>query len=138
MTRGGSSGTGATDPPRPGPLAHHHGPRGRGRDGAGADARARRAGLARAPGGQHLDLRLTADDGYQAQRSYSIASSPEAATLEITVEMIDDGEVSPYLVEEVRPGDELEVRGPIGGHFTWSVADGGPVLLVAGGRGWCR
>ncbi|MEA2307116.1 MAG: hypothetical protein QOH43_4396 [Solirubrobacteraceae bacterium] len=85
--------------------------------------------------GQHLDLRLTAEDGYQAQRSYSIASAPEAAALEITVEVIDDGEVSPYLVEEVRPGDELEVRGPIGGHFTWSVADGGPLLLVAGGSG---
>jgi ferredoxin-NADP reductase len=85
--------------------------------------------------GQHLDLRLTAEDGYQAQRSYSIASAPEAAALEITVEVIDDGEVSPYLVEEVRPGDEFEVRGPIGGHFTWSVADGGPLLLVAGGSG---
>jgi ferredoxin-NADP reductase len=85
--------------------------------------------------GQHLDLRLTADDGYQAQRSYSIASSPEAAALEITVEGIEDGEVSPYLVQEARPGDELEVRGPIGGHFTWSVDDGGPLLLVAGGSG---
>jgi ferredoxin-NADP reductase len=85
--------------------------------------------------GQHLDLRLTAEDGYQAQRSYSIASAPEEATVAITVERIDDGEVSPYLTDELRAGDELEVRGPIGGHFTWSVTDGGPLLLVAGGSG---
>src|SRR5206468_1518177 len=70
--------------------------------------------------GQHVDVRLTAEDGYQAQRSYSIASAPELDALEITVELIEDGEVSPYLVEEVRPGDRFEVRGPIGGHFTWS------------------
>ena len=85
--------------------------------------------------GQHVDVRLTAEDGYQAQRSYSIASAPELDTLELTVELIDDGEVSPYLVEELLPGDEFEVRGPIGGHFTWSVQDGGPLLLVAGGSG---
>jgi ferredoxin-NADP reductase len=85
--------------------------------------------------GQHVDVRLTAEDGYQAQRSYSIASSPEADDLELTVERIDDGEVSPYLVDEVRPGDEFELRGPVGGHFTWRVADGGPLLLVAGGSG---
>jgi ferredoxin-NADP reductase len=85
--------------------------------------------------GQHLDLRLTAEDGYQAQRSYSIASAPEDATVAITVERIDDGEVSPYLTEELRAGDELEIRGPVGGHFTWSVGDGGPLLLVAGGSG---
>jgi ferredoxin-NADP reductase len=85
--------------------------------------------------GQHLDLRLTAQDGYQAQRSYSIASAPEAATVAITVERIDDGEVSPYLTDELRAGDELELRGPVGGHFTWSVGDGGPLLLVAGGSG---
>ena len=85
--------------------------------------------------GQHLDVRLTADDGYQAQRSYSIASPPEADALAITVEAVDDGEVSPYLVEGVAPGDALEIRGPIGGHFSWSVDDGGPVLLVAGGSG---
>ena len=66
-------------------------------------------------------MRLTAEDGYQAQRSYSIASAPELDALELTVERIDDGEVSPYLVEELRAGDEFEVRGPIGGHFTWSV-----------------
>jgi ferredoxin-NADP reductase len=85
--------------------------------------------------GQHVDVRLTADDGYQAQRSYSIASPPEADDLELTVERIDDGEVSPYLVDEVRAGDEFEVRGPVGGHFTWRVPDGGPLLLVAGGSG---
>jgi len=85
--------------------------------------------------GQHVDVRLTAEDGYQAQRSYSIASAPEAEELELTVERIDDGEVSPYLVDEVRAGDELEVRGPVGGHFTWRVHDGGPLLLVAGGSG---
>ncbi|HEY3018864.1 MAG TPA: FAD-binding oxidoreductase, partial [Solirubrobacteraceae bacterium] len=77
----------------------------------------------------------TAEDGYQAQRSYSIASAPELGSLEITVELIDDGEVSPYLVEEVRSGDRFEVRGPIGGHFSWSVAEGGPLLLVGGGSG---
>jgi ferredoxin-NADP reductase len=85
--------------------------------------------------GQHVDLRLTAEDGYQAQRSYSISSPPEARSVDVTVELVDDGEVSPYLVEEVRPGDELEVRGPIGGHFSWSAEEGGPVLLVAGGSG---
>jgi ferredoxin-NADP reductase len=85
--------------------------------------------------GQHVDLRLTADDGYRAQRSYSIASAPEAGVLELTVERIDDGEVSPYLAGELRPGDVFEVRGPIGGHFTWSTDEGGPLLLVAGGAG---
>ena len=85
--------------------------------------------------GQHLDLRLTAEDGYQAQRSYSIASAPEAGAVELTVERVDDGEVSPYLVDELAVGDAFEVRGPIGGHFTWSVGEGGPLLLVAGGSG---
>jgi ferredoxin-NADP reductase len=85
--------------------------------------------------GQHVDLRLTAQDGYQAQRSYSIASAPELGVLEITVELVDDGEVSPYLVQEVVPGDQLEVRGPIGGHFSWSADEGGPLLLVGGGSG---
>src|SRR3954454_22347854 len=70
--------------------------------------------------GQHLDVRLTAEDGYQAQRSYSIASAPELDAVELTVELVDDGEVSPYLIEEVIPGDVIEVRGPVGGHFTWS------------------
>src|SRR3954465_11816885 len=69
--------------------------------------------------GQHVDIRLTADDGYQAQRSYSIASAPESAALELTIERIDDGEVSPYLTGEARPGDEFELRGPIGGYFVW-------------------
>jgi len=69
--------------------------------------------------GQHVDVRLTAEDGYQAQRSYSIASSPEEHNLVLTVERLEDGEVSPYLVDELRPGDELELRGPIGGYFVW-------------------
>ena len=85
--------------------------------------------------GQHVDVRLTAEDGYQAERSYSIASAPEDPQLALTVERIDDGEVSPYLTDELRPGDRLELRGPIGGHFTWRVQDGGPLLLVAGGSG---
>ena len=84
--------------------------------------------------GQHLDVRLTAEDGYQAQRSYSIASAPEKG-LAITVEQLEDGEVSPYLVEELRAGDAFELRGPIGGYFVWEAADDAPVLLVAGGSG---
>jgi ferredoxin-NADP reductase len=84
--------------------------------------------------GQHLDLRLTAEDGYQAERSYSIASAP-GEPVAITVERLDDGEVSPYLTEELRPGDELEVRGPIGGYFVWDAAEGDPLLLVGGGSG---
>jgi ferredoxin-NADP reductase len=85
--------------------------------------------------GQHVDVRLTAEDGYQAQRSYSIASAPEDAHLLLTVERLDDGEVSPYLADELRPGDELELRGPIGGYFVWERSMGGPVLMVAGGSG---
>jgi ferredoxin-NADP reductase len=85
--------------------------------------------------GQHVDVRLTAEDGYQAQRSYSIASAPEDQTLMLTVERIDDGEVSPYLTEELRPGDELELRGPIGGWFVWEGSEGGPLLLFGGGSG---
>jgi ferredoxin-NADP reductase len=84
--------------------------------------------------GQHLDVRLTAEDGYQAQRSYSIASPP-AEQIAITVEVLDDGEVSPYLAEELREGDEIEVRGPIGGHFVWEPGGQEPLLLVAGGSG---
>jgi ferredoxin-NADP reductase len=84
--------------------------------------------------GQHLDVRLTAADGYRAERSYSIASAP-GEPVAITVERLDDGEVSPYLTEELRGGDELELRGPVGGYFVWDVADGGPLLLVAGGSG---
>ena len=85
--------------------------------------------------GQHVDVRLTADDGYQAQRSYSIASAPEDPRLAITVERLDDGEVSPYLVGEVRKGDKVELRGPIGGYFVWRATDDRPLLLVAGGSG---
>jgi ferredoxin-NADP reductase len=85
--------------------------------------------------GQHLDVRLTAEDGYVAERSYSIASAPEDARLAITIERIDDGEVSPYLAGDVVAGDTFEIRGPVGGHFTWRTADGGPLLLVAGGSG---
>ncbi|HJW64410.1 MAG TPA: FAD-binding oxidoreductase, partial [Actinomycetes bacterium] len=77
--------------------------------------------------GQHVDVRLTADDGYQAQRSYSIASPPEALRLALTVERLERGEVSPWLVDEARPGDRFELRGPIGGYFAWSVAAGGPL-----------
>jgi ferredoxin-NADP reductase len=86
--------------------------------------------------GQHLDLRLTAEDGYSVERSYSIASEPErAGEVDITVERIDGGEVSPFLHEIVVPGDRLEVRGPIGGYFVWEAALGGPLLLAAGGSG---
>jgi ferredoxin-NADP reductase len=86
--------------------------------------------------GQHVDIRLTAEDGYQAQRSYSIASPPEAEHLALTVDRIEDGEVSPYLTGEVRAGDRFELRGPVGGYFVWSAAAGdGPLFLVAGGSG---
>jgi ferredoxin-NADP reductase len=85
--------------------------------------------------GQHVDVRLTADDGYQAQRSYSIASPPERPELVLTVERIDDGEVSPYLTGEARPGDRLELRGPIGGYFTWTSTTPAPLQLLAGGSG---
>jgi ferredoxin-NADP reductase len=85
--------------------------------------------------GQHVDVRLTAEDGYQAQRSYSIATPARDAWVTITVERILDGEVSPYLVDEVRIGDGLELRGPIGGYFVWRAVDERPLLLVAGGSG---
>jgi ferredoxin-NADP reductase len=85
--------------------------------------------------GQHVDVRLTADDGYQAQRSYSIASAPEESYLVLTVERLEDGEVSPYLADELRGGDELELRGPVGGYFVWEESIGGPLLLVGGGSG---
>ena len=85
--------------------------------------------------GQHVDLRLTAEDGYQAERSYSIASAPEDDQVALTVERIDDGEVSPYLTDELRPGDTLELRGPIGGYFVWEEKLGGPLLLIGGGSG---
>jgi ferredoxin-NADP reductase len=86
--------------------------------------------------GQHVDVRLTAEDGYQAERSYSIASPPEEQPrVTLTVERIADGEVSPYLTEDLRVGDKLELRGPIGGYFVWDMPMGGPLLLVAGGSG---
>lgn len=85
--------------------------------------------------GQHVDVRLTAPDGYQAQRSYSIASAPGTPVLELSVELLDDGEASPYFHEVAQAGDAIEIRGPIGGHFVWRVGDGGPLLLVAGGSG---
>jgi ferredoxin-NADP reductase len=84
--------------------------------------------------GQHLDVRLTADDGYQAEREYSVAAAP-AEPVAITVERLDDGEVSPYLTQELQAGDEIEIRGPVGGYFAWRPEDGGPLLLIAGGSG---
>jgi ferredoxin-NADP reductase len=84
--------------------------------------------------GQHLDIRLTAEDGYQAEREYSIASAPDEPVA-ITVERLEDGEVSPYLTQELHHGDQLEVRGPIGGYFVWEPSDRGPLMLIAGGSG---
>jgi ferredoxin-NADP reductase len=97
--------------------------------------------LLRVPGwnghrpGQHVDVRLTAEDGYQAQRSYSIATPTDGDRITLTVEMVEGGEVSPYLVEELKVGDQFEMRGPIGGYFVWEPAIGGPLQLVAGGSG---
>jgi ferredoxin-NADP reductase len=85
--------------------------------------------------GQHVDVRLTSDDGYQAERSYSIASAANGSHLELTVERLDDGEVSPYLTEELMPGDAIELRGPVGGYFVWNPKVEGRVLLVGGGSG---
>jgi ferredoxin-NADP reductase len=86
--------------------------------------------------GQHVDVRLTSEDGYQAERSYSLASPPEdGQQIMLTIERLDDGEVSPYLTEELRVGDKLELRGPIGGYFVWEERLGGPLLLIAGGSG---
>ena len=85
--------------------------------------------------GQHVDVRLTAPDGYQAQRSYSIASAPEAETLDLVVERLEDGEVSPFLTDELRIDDQLELRGPIGGYFVWQATMAGPIQLIAGGSG---
>ncbi|HEU4507689.1 MAG TPA: ferredoxin reductase [Pyrinomonadaceae bacterium] len=89
--------------------------------------------------GQHVDVRLTAEDGYQTQRSYSIASPPEDKYLMLTVERVEDGEVSPYLVDELHAGDQIELRGPIGGYFVWDARDGkhdgAPLFLVAAGSG---
>jgi ferredoxin-NADP reductase len=88
--------------------------------------------------GQHVDVRLTAEDGYQAQRSYSIASAPEDERLVLTVDRLDDGEVSPYLTEVLMVGDQLEFRGPIGGYFTWEAREGGPLFLIGGGSAMLR
>jgi ferredoxin-NADP reductase len=86
--------------------------------------------------GQHYDIRLTAADGYQAQRSYSIASAPErAGQIDLSIERIEDGEVSSYLHDVLVPGDQVEVRGPVGGYFVWEAAQGGPLLLIGGGSG---
>jgi ferredoxin-NADP reductase len=85
--------------------------------------------------GQHVDIRLTAEDGYQAQRSYSIANAADGERVLLTVERVDDGEVSPFIVDELRPGDRFELRGPIGGYFVWSPENGGPLQLVGGGSG---
>jgi ferredoxin-NADP reductase len=86
--------------------------------------------------GQHVDVRLVAEDGYRAERSYSIASPPEVAPLAITVDRLDDGEVSPFLTGQLRPGDSIQLRGPIGGHFVWMASErSGPLLLLAGGSG---
>jgi ferredoxin-NADP reductase len=85
--------------------------------------------------GQHVDVRLVADDGYQAQRSYSIASAPEHPRVELTVERLEDGEVSSYLCDALSVGDGVEVRGPIGGYFVWSIVEASPLLLIAGGSG---
>jgi ferredoxin-NADP reductase len=85
--------------------------------------------------GQHVDIRLTAEDGYVAERSYSIASPADGRRVDLTVERLDDGEVSPYLTDELRPGDRIELRGPVGGYFVWEPKEGGPVLLVGGGSG---
>jgi len=86
--------------------------------------------------GQHVDVRLTAPDGYRAERSYSIASAPEdTARIELAIERLDDGEVSPFFHDVAEIGDAIELRGPIGGHFVWDVNDGGPLLLLGGGSG---
>jgi len=85
--------------------------------------------------GQHIDIRLTAEDGYQAQRSYSISAPADGEQVVITVELVDDGEVSPFLIEDLRVGDQIEIRGPIGGYFVWEPSRGGPLQLLGGGSG---
>jgi ferredoxin-NADP reductase len=94
-----------------------------------------RTSLAAHEAGQHVDVRLNAPDGYEAQRSYSIASAPGDESLELAIERLEHGEVSPYFHEVAQPGDAIELRGPIGGHFIWRREDGGPLLLVGGGSG---
>jgi ferredoxin-NADP reductase len=85
--------------------------------------------------GQHVDVRLTAEDGYSVQRSYSISSAPDGERIELSVQRVADGEVSPYLCDVLSPGDQIELRGPVGGWFVWRAADQAPVTLVAGGSG---
>jgi ferredoxin-NADP reductase len=85
--------------------------------------------------GQHVDIRLTAEDGYQAQRGYSIASAPDDEGVTLTVDRLEGGEVSPYLTDVLEPGDKLELRGPIGGYFVWDASLSGPLLLISGGSG---
>jgi len=85
--------------------------------------------------GQHIDIRLTAEDGYQAQRSYSISAPADGERVVITVELVDDGEISPFLIEDLRIGDQIEIRGPIGGYFVWEPSRGGPLQLIGGGSG---
>jgi ferredoxin-NADP reductase len=85
--------------------------------------------------GQHADVRLTAEDGYRAERSYSIASPPGESPLELTVDRLDDGEVSPFLTDQLQPGDTIELRGPIGGYFVWPTERPRPLLLIGGGSG---
>ena len=110
-------------------------------DAARAESPSARTLILRVPGwpghlpGQHVDVRLTAEDGYQAERGYSIASAPGSERVELTVERLDDGEVSPYLAGELRKGDQLELRGPVGGYFVWEPDRGGQLLLVGGGSG---
>jgi ferredoxin-NADP reductase len=94
-----------------------------------------KAAIAPHVAGQHLDIRLTADDGYEAQRAYSIASAPSDARIELLIEKLEEGEVSSYFHEIARVGDLVDVRGPLGGHFVWRAEDGGPLLLLAGGSG---
>jgi ferredoxin-NADP reductase len=94
-----------------------------------------RSALGSYQAGQHVDVRLTAPDGYQAERSYSIASAPGADSIELAIERLEGGEISPYFHEVARPGDTFEIRGPIGGHFVWRSTDGGPLLLIGGGSG---
>ncbi|MBX5460742.1 MAG: oxidoreductase [Steroidobacteraceae bacterium] len=104
----------------------------------GRRARLLKLGVTDWPGhlpGQHADVRLTADDGYEAQRSYSIASAAHEPGVSLAVEHVEGGEVSPYLTTEIRPGDAFELRGPIGGYFVWEAANGGPLYLCAGGSG---
>src|SRR5258708_40008613 len=85
--------------------------------------------------GQHIDVRLTAEDGYQAERSYSIASAPDGIRVALTVQRLEDGEASPYLTDELLPGDKIELRGPIGGYFVYEPFERGPLMLAAGGSG---